>query len=97
MAKRSAKLYHPANGHPVEIWQGYSWPCLAFGGFWYIYKGMALWGVGAFVLATMTFGLSWLLMPFHANEQHVQHLLKQGYLTRKQAVERGLVATEVAA
>ena len=36
------------------------------------------------VLAFCTMGISWLIFPFFANEQHANSLLKQGYLNQKQ-------------
>jgi len=38
MSKSVGYYYHPANNHPTEIFEGFSWPCLFFGVFWYLYK-----------------------------------------------------------
>lgn len=84
MSKEIGKLYHPVNKYPVEIYEGFSWPCLLFGCFWYLYKGMVLWAVISFFVAASTFGLSWFVFPFFANKQHVDYLRKQGYLTEEQ-------------
>ena len=46
------------------------------------------WGVIAFILAILTWGLSWLVFPFFANEHHAKSLLKQGYLNEKQWNEK---------
>lgn len=43
MAKLVAKVYHPTNGSAVEIWEGFSWPCLFFSFFWCFYKRMYKW------------------------------------------------------
>jgi hypothetical protein len=88
MSSSAGKAYHPANGAIEEIWEGFSWPCLFFGFIWYIYKGMWGWGVIALILAFVTLGLSWLVFPFFANEQHAKSLLKRGYLNEKQWNER---------
>ena len=84
MSTLAAKAYNPTNGAVEEIWEGFSWPCLFLGFIWYIYKGMWGWGLIAFILAVFTWGLSWLVFPFFANEQHAKSLLKQGYLNEEQ-------------
>ncbi len=88
MSTLAAKAYNPSNGAVEEIWEGFSWPCLFLGFIWYIYKGMWGWGVIALILAIFTCGLSWLIFPFFANEQHAKSLLKQGYLNEKQWNEK---------
>ena len=84
MSTLAAKAYHPVNGSVEDIWEGFSWPCLACGFLWYMYKGMWGWGIIALLLALATFGFSWLIFPFFANEQYARHLLKQGYLNEDQ-------------
>ena len=84
MSKFAAKAYNPTNGAVEEIWEGFSWPCLFLGFIWYIYKGMWGWGVISLILAACTWGLSWLIFPFFANEQHATSLMKLGYLNKKQ-------------
>jgi hypothetical protein len=88
MSTLVAKAYNPTNGAVEEIWEGFSWPCLFLGFIWYIYKGMWGWGVISFILAIFTWGLSWFIFPFFANEQHAKSLLKQGYLNEKQWNEK---------
>lgn len=84
MSKQIGKLYHPVNNFAVDVYEGYSWPCLCLGCFWYLYKGMVLWAVIAFLAACCTFGISWIFFPFFANKQHHDYLLKKGYLTGEQ-------------
>src|SRR6266540_167567 len=84
MAELAGDAYHPVNGSIEKIYEGFSWPCLFFGCFWYLYKGMWGWALIAFALAFSTFGISWLFFPFFANEQYAQSLLKQGYLNEEQ-------------
>lgn len=88
MSKLVAKAYNPTNGAVEEIWEGFSWPCLFLGFIWYIYKGMWGWGVITLILAILTWGLSWLVFPFFANEQYAKSLLKQGYLNEEQWNEK---------
>lgn len=84
MSTLVAKAYHPLNGSTEQIWQGFSWPCLFLGFLWYLYKGLWGWGLIALILALCTFGLSWFVFPFFANEQHAKSLMAKGYLTEQQ-------------
>lgn len=84
MSTLAAKAYHPTNGSTEDIWEGFSWPCLFFGFFWYLYKGMWGWGLIALILAGPTFFISWFVMPFLANEQYAKSLLSRGYLNEDQ-------------
>lgn len=77
-------LYHPVNKYPVEIFAGFSWPCLFFGGFWYLYKRIWLWAFISLVAGFFTYGLALFVFPFFANKQHQDCLLKQGYLTENE-------------
>ena len=88
MSTFAGKAYHPINGAIEEVWEGFSWPCLFLGFLWYIYKGMWGWGLIALVLAFATWGISWLVFPFFANEQYAKSLLERGYLNEKQWNER---------
>lgn len=82
MSQKVGTLYHPVNGYAVEVYEGFSWPCLVLGCFWYLYKGMVVWALISFLAATFTLGLSWLIFPFYANKQHAEYLRKQGYKER---------------
>ena len=84
MSTLAAKAYHPINGSTEDIWEGFSWPCLFFGFFWYLYKGMWGWGLIALILAGPTFFISWFVLPFLANEQYAKFLLNRGYLNEDQ-------------
>ena len=79
MSQPLGKLYHPVNKYPVEIFEGWSWPCLVLGCFWFLDKGMGFWALISFLLAFLTFGISWLIFPAFANRLHADYLRKQGY------------------
>jgi hypothetical protein len=53
---------------------------LFFGCFWYLYKGMVVWALIAFLSAGLTFGVTWFILPFFANSQHQQYLRRNGYV-----------------
>ncbi|MDP7365996.1 MAG: DUF2628 domain-containing protein [Candidatus Pacebacteria bacterium] len=80
MSTPSGNLYHPVNKHPVAIYEGFSWPCLFFGIFWFLYKNMWAWAVIALFAAVFTWGISMVVLPFFANGQHQKSLLNKGYL-----------------
>jgi putative oligomerization/nucleic acid binding protein len=43
-------------------------------------KGYGEWVFSPFLLALVTWGISWLVFPFFANDQYRKSLLKDGYL-----------------
>ena len=82
MSEYEGHLVHPLNGERIEVWSGYSFPCLFLGCFWYGTKGLWGWAIMALFLAFFTFGIAWIFMAAFANGQHFDHLRKQGYLTK---------------
>lgn len=91
MSRYAGKVYHPLNGSSIDVYEGFSWPCFFAGVFWFLVKGMLVMAILAFLLAFVTVGISWLVFPFVANKVHFDQLLKRGYLTREQALERGVI------
>jgi hypothetical protein len=87
MSQYVGKAYHPINGSTQDIYEGFSWPCLLCGCFWYFNKNMWGWGVAAIIISIMTYGIAWLVLPFFANKQFADDLLRRGYLTEKQWTE----------
>ena len=83
MSKSIGFLYHPSNNHPVAIYEGFSWPCLLFGMFWYAFKGMWKWFIISGLIIIFTGGLAWIFLPFFANNQHQNTLKTQGYLEKE--------------
>jgi len=83
MSTRAGSMCHPANGFEVPVYEGFSWPCLLVGIFWYISKGMWAMACISAVIAICTGGLAWLVFPFFANKQYTEFLLKQGYIRKK--------------
>ena len=80
MSKPSGNFYHPVNRHPEPIFVGFSWPCLFFGFFWFLYKQMWGWAIISFFAGSFTMGISNIVFPFFANSVHQNSLLKKGYL-----------------
>jgi hypothetical protein len=87
MSSISELLVHPQTGVKEQTWEGFSWPCLFFGVFWFLYKSMWIWALVSLILAIFTSGLSWFVMPFFANGLHSKGLIKAGWLTSAAAKE----------
>jgi len=58
---------------------GWSWPCFFFGCFWFLAKGMVGKAVVFFILAFVTLGISWIIVPAFANKMLLEHYLSLGY------------------
>jgi hypothetical protein len=99
MSRYVGRVTQTESGLTASVYRGFSWPCLFFGAFWYLVKGMYGLGLLAFVLALPTFGLSWLIMPFLANRQYREHLATRGYRRpeARRVPENGPAATARAA
>jgi hypothetical protein len=80
MSKQVGTMKHPIGNHTEPIFEGFSWPCFFFGGFWYLAKGMVAWGIIGLMVALVTYGFSWLVFPFFANKQYQEFLGKKGYI-----------------
>jgi hypothetical protein len=80
MGKFIGRVYHPhGKGTEKQTFEGFSWPCLFFGFFWFAVKELWVWCIVSAALTYLTMGLSWLIFPFFANSLHLKHLIKKGY------------------
>ncbi len=80
MGKFIGTLYHPyGKGPEKRVFEGFSWPCLFFGIFWFAIKEMWLLCLVSSLLTYFTAGLSWLVFPFFSNRLYEKHLLNKGY------------------
>ncbi len=81
--KRFWILEQPQSASEFRVKQGFSWPALSLGVFWFFGKGLYgrfLFWSAAFLV---TFGMSWFVAPFYANEELVHALLRRGYRIRE--------------
>jgi len=85
MSTRGDVLINPKNGAREQTWTGFSWPCLFFGVFWFLYKHLYGWAIISFLAAVFTYGIAWLFFPFFANAVHRASLLRSGYVSEAQA------------
>lgn len=73
------KMTLEKNGMRKEVKQGFSWTTLFFGCFVPLFRGDLKWAIIMFLLAFMTLGLSWLIMPFIYNKKYLEELLNNGW------------------
>lgn len=59
---------------------GFSWTTLFFGCFPALFRSDWKWALIQFGLALVTFGISWLVMPFLYNKLHIKELLNKGFV-----------------
>ncbi|MGL5382027.1 MAG: HrgC protein [Culicoidibacterales bacterium] len=73
-------MYQPQTGHMIQVKQGFSWTTLFFGLFVPLLRGDLKWAIIMLALGAITFGLSWLVMPFIYNQKYIDDKLAKGYL-----------------
>jgi predicted component of type VI protein secretion system len=73
------RLIHSNSGLTKDCKVGFSWTSLFFGLFVPLVRGDLKWALISFVLASITLGLSWLVMPFIYNKIYIKSLLEKGY------------------
>jgi hypothetical protein len=71
MSRLIGELRNPENGQTVQIYEGFSWPCLCLWFLWYLSKGMWAWAIISF----LTSGFGWFVLPFFANKLYKRYLL----------------------
>ena len=63
-----------------QVKLGFSWTMLFFGIFVPLLRGDWKWFVFSFLLACITFGISWVVLPFIYNKIYIKGLLEKGWL-----------------
>lgn len=71
---------------------GFSWTTLFFGCFPSMFRSDWKWTLIQLVLAIITCGLSWLVMPFIYNKLYIKELLSKGFIPIDENQSRYLVA-----
>lgn len=67
-------------GSRKQAKRGFSWTMLFFGVLVPLFRGDLLWFVISLVLAIVTSGVSWLILPFFYNSIYMNGLLNKGYV-----------------
>lgn len=81
---------------------GFSWTTLFFGLFVPLLRSDFKWAAIMFILSLLTFGISWLVMPFIYNKKYIVSLLEKGYSPSSEEdriilVKKGILAGEIIA
>jgi len=67
-------------GVSKEVKVGFSFTMLFFGLFVPLFRGDFKWTILALIIAIVTCGFGWLVMPFIYNKMYIKDLLERGYL-----------------
>jgi len=59
---------------------GFSWTMLLFGIFVPLFRGDVKWFFYSLIIAFVTFGIGWLVLPFLYNKIYIKNLIKKGYV-----------------
>lgn len=78
MSRLIGALHDPSTKQPVKIYEGFSWPCLLFGVFWYLSKGIYKWALISSLVSLVTGGLAWIVFPFISNKHYLQLMIEKG-------------------
>ena len=73
-------LRNERTGETKQIKQGFSWTSLFFGIFVPLIRADLVGFALQIILASLTFGLSWLVVPFIYNKRYVNRLLDKGWI-----------------
>lgn len=73
-------LKNERTGETKQIKQGFSWTSLFFGIFVPLIRADLVGFALQIILASLTFGLSWLVVPFIYNKRYVNRLLDKGWI-----------------
>lgn len=72
-------MINDATGHTITVKEGFSWTTFFFGGFVPLLRGDLKWFAIMILLAIMTFGISWLVIPFIYNGKYIESKIQKGY------------------
>lgn len=73
-------FYNPSTGQRAKGKYWFSWTVLLFGFFPALFRSHWVGAIVMFLVALVTFGLSWFVFPFFYNKWHAKWLSDQGYL-----------------
>ena len=77
-ASDDMEFRNPSTGEIINIKNGAVWS-LIFGVFYFLYKKVLNWALIAAVLAFLTVGISWVILPFFTNKILQKHFIKEGF------------------
>ncbi|GAA0071740.1 hypothetical protein UT300003_32650 [Clostridium sardiniense] len=62
-----------------EVKDGFSWTTFFFGGFVPLFRGDLKWFFIMWILAFLTCGISWFVVPFIYNKKYLEGLMMKGF------------------
>ncbi len=91
-------LKHKDTGVVKTAPLGFSWTTLFFGIFVPLIRGDIKWFIISLVIAIVTAGLGWFVIPFIYNKIYIKNLLEKGYVPADEAskqalIEKGIIAS----
>ena len=92
-------LKQHSSGLIKQVPAGFSWTTLLFGAFVPLLRGDIKWFIIFMILAIITFGFAWFVIPFVYNKIYMKELLAKGYipadeLTKNYLVQKGLIVAD---
>lgn len=85
-------LFNKTTGTMKEAKIGFSWTTLCFGVFVPLTRSDWKWAAIQFLLGLITFGFSWLVMPFIYNKFYIRELFEKGYYPTREEEAQMIVA-----
>jgi hypothetical protein len=82
MAHSVLTFDNPRTGQIRQAPIGFSWSTFFVGGFVPLYRGDTKWFFLCWLLALVTGGISWLVMPFLYNNIYARNLHNEGFIPR---------------
>jgi|TARA_R100000501_G_C2608250_1_gene103462 hypothetical protein len=76
------KMINPMTGGETAGYTGFSWTTLFFSGLPALFRGHIAAFFVQWIVAFMTFGISWLIFPFFYNSWHQKYLVTKGFVTQ---------------
>jgi hypothetical protein len=91
-------LKHKDTGVVKTAPLGFSWTTLFFGIFVPLIRGDIKWFIISLVIAIVTAGLGWFVIPFIYNKIYIKNLIEKGYVPADEAskqalIEKGIIAS----
>ena len=84
-------LKNPA-GFIKQTKLGFSWTMLLFGFLVPLIRGDIKWAILSFIIAFITCGVAWLVLPFIYNKFYIKGLLEKGWLPADEVAANALRA-----
>ena len=70
---------NPMTGEVKKVKRGFSWTMLFFGAFVPLFRGDWKWFFLSWLLAIVTVGIAWLVLPFKYNKIYMKELHMKGF------------------